>query len=123
MARAHRDDDLCLAYQPLLADPVCRPGAVSRDRVPPRCRLSRALRVTAPAAGRFRKAVEHWERALALDSNQYIWRRRIQQYGPRLDKPYPFYDWIPEARADIEARGQSPVTLAVEPAGAEFAGL
>jgi hypothetical protein len=38
-----------------------------------------------------------------------------------LDKPYPFYDWIPEARADIEARGQSPVTLAVEPAGAELA--
>lgn len=37
--------------------------------------------------GDFRKAVEHWERALALDANQYIWRRRIQQYGPRFDKP------------------------------------
>jgi len=36
--------------------------------------------------GDFRQAVEHWERALALDLNQYIWRRRIQQYGPRLDK-------------------------------------
>lgn len=69
----------------------------------------------------FRQAVEHWERALALNPNQYIWRRRIQQYGPRLDKPYPFYDWIPEARAAIDARGQSPVALTVEPAGAEFA--
>jgi hypothetical protein len=45
--------------------------------------------------GDFRKAVEHWERALALDSNQYTWRRRIQQYGPRLDKLHPYYDWIP----------------------------
>ena len=71
--------------------------------------------------GDFRLAVEHWEQALAINPNQYIWRRRIQQYGPRLDKPYPFYDWIPEARAAIVARGVSPVTLAVEPAGAEFA--
>jgi hypothetical protein len=71
--------------------------------------------------GDFRRAVERWEQALALDPNQYIWRRRIQQYGPRLDKPYPFYDWIPEARAAIVARGASPVTLAVEPGGAEFA--
>jgi hypothetical protein len=71
--------------------------------------------------GDFRQAVERWEQALALDPNQYIWRRRIQQYGPRLDKPYPFYDWIPEARAAIVARGQSPVALAVEPGGAEFA--
>ena len=44
-------------------------------------------------AGDFQKAVEQWVRALELDPNQYIFRRRIQQYGPRLDKPYPFYDW------------------------------
>ena len=30
------------------------------------------------------------KQALALDPNQYIWRRRLQQYGPRLDKPYAF---------------------------------
>ena len=42
----------------------------------------------------FRKAVEHWDQALDIDPNQYIWRRRIQQYGPRLDKPYSFYDWV-----------------------------
>jgi tetratricopeptide (TPR) repeat protein len=71
--------------------------------------------------GDFRQAVEHWERALKVNPNQYIWRRRIQQYGPRLDKPYSFYDWIPEARTAIAARGESPVVLAVEPAGAEFA--
>lgn len=69
----------------------------------------------------FQRAVEHWVRALDLDPNQYIFRRRIQQYGPRLDKPYPFYDWVPEARAAIEARGEAPVRLRVEPRGAEFA--
>jgi hypothetical protein len=56
-----------------------------------------------------------------MDPNQYVWRRRIQQYGPRLDKPYPFYDWVPLARQEIQARGQTPAPLTVEPGGAEFA--
>lgn len=69
----------------------------------------------------FAAAVEAWGKALALDPNQYIWRRRIQQYGPRLDKPYPFYDWVAQARSEIEARDETPIALAVEPAGAELA--
>ena len=69
----------------------------------------------------FGRAVEYWERALALDPNNYIWRRRIQQYGPRLNKPYPFYDWVREARAEIVSRGETPVELRVEPRGAELA--
>ena len=69
----------------------------------------------------FQKAVEHWQAALDADPNQYIWRRRIQQFGPRLMKPYPFYDWVPQARKDIEARGDTPHELIVEPSGAEFA--
>lgn len=69
----------------------------------------------------FRKAVEHWDQALDIDPNQYIWRRRIQQYGPRLDKPYSFYDWVNEARREISARGEVPSQLRVEPGGAEFA--
>lgn len=69
----------------------------------------------------FQGAVAEWGAALALDPNQYIWRRRIQQYGPRLDKPYPFYDWVHAAREDIRARGEIPVELDIEPAGAEFA--
>ncbi len=69
----------------------------------------------------FRLATEGWARALDINPNQYIWRRRIQQYGPRLDKPYPFYDWVDEARASIVARGDSPAPLIVEPAGAEIA--
>ncbi|MDH3222518.1 MAG: hypothetical protein OEO23_02290, partial [Gemmatimonadota bacterium] len=69
----------------------------------------------------FQEAVDHWSAALALDPNQYIWRRRIQQYGPRLDKPYPFYDWVVQAREEIAARGEEPLHLAVEPRGAEFA--
>ncbi len=73
------------------------------------------------APGDFAKAVEHWSRALDIDPNQYIWRRRIQQYGPRLDKPYPFYDWVVSAREEIAQRGEMPVPLRVEPGGAEFA--
>jgi hypothetical protein len=69
----------------------------------------------------FARAVEHWTRALDIDPNNYIWRRRIQQYGPRLDKPYPFYDWVDRARDEIEARGEAPVVLNVEPRGAEVA--
>jgi tetratricopeptide (TPR) repeat protein len=69
----------------------------------------------------FSRAIEEWTEALEIDPNNYIWRRRIQQYGPRLDKPYPFYDWVAEARRAIEARGESPYALAVEPRGAELA--
>lgn len=71
--------------------------------------------------GDFQRAVNHWCMALFIDPNQYIWRRRIQQYGPRLDKPYSFYDWVTQARADITARGETPVALPIEPSGAEFA--
>lgn len=72
--------------------------------------------------GDFAEAVSGWQRALDLNPNQYIWRRRIQQYGPRLDKPYPFYDWVEQARHDIVSRGETPVPLSVDPAGAELAG-
>jgi len=71
--------------------------------------------------GDFSKAIEHWADALEIDPNQYIFRRRIQQYGPRLDKPYSFYDWVNTARAEVEARGEVPSPLVVEPRGAEFA--
>ena len=37
--------------------------------------------------GDFAVAIDRWQDALAINPNQYIWRRRIQQYGPRLDKP------------------------------------
>ncbi len=71
--------------------------------------------------GDFQASVRAWQQALDLNPNQYIWRRRIQQYGPRLDKPYPFYDWVPRARREIAERGGTPVALPVEPSGAEFA--
>ncbi|HLF93499.1 MAG TPA: hypothetical protein VJB14_08550 [Planctomycetota bacterium] len=71
--------------------------------------------------GDVQKAVEHWENALGLNPNQYIWRRRIQQFGPRLDKPYDFYFWVEQARKDILARGEKPVDLVVEPMGSEIA--
>ncbi len=71
--------------------------------------------------GDFQAAVDSWGEALKLDPNQYIWRRRIEQYGPRLAKPYPFYDWVEQATADVANRGDSPVSLAVLPSGAEIA--
>jgi len=71
--------------------------------------------------GDFQRAVHFWERALSVDPNNYIWRRRIQQYGPRLAKPYSFYDWVATARRDVTERGGQPATLIVEPGGAEFA--
>ncbi len=69
----------------------------------------------------FQAAVDEWRVALGINPNQYIWRRRIQQYGPRLAKPYPFYDWVHQARKEIRARGETPLPLRVEPGGAEFA--
>lgn len=69
----------------------------------------------------FERAVEYWEKALSLNPNQYIWRRRLQQYGPRLEKPYSFFDWVISARKEIQTRGETPVPLTVEPGGAEFA--
>jgi hypothetical protein len=69
----------------------------------------------------FSDAISEWGQALDQDPNQYIWRRRIQQYGPRLDKPYSFYDWVTQARTDIKTRGETPLPLSVEPGGAEFA--
>jgi len=71
--------------------------------------------------GDFQKAVDHWTRARQIEPNQYIWRRRIEQYGPRLTKPYPFYDWVDTAAAEIKARGEKPVELRVLPTGSEIA--
>ncbi len=69
----------------------------------------------------FQTAVDHWSKALATNPNQYIWRRRLQQYGPRLNKPYPFYDWVQTAINEIKARDEQPVTLKLLPMGSEIA--
>lgn len=95
------------------------------DEAPTHFRLGVAHRKRFDSEGRqegdFANAVLHWSRALELNPNQYIWRRRIQQYGPRLEKPYSFYDWVLTAREEIKARGEEPTALSIEPAGAEFA--
>jgi hypothetical protein len=61
----------------------------------------------------FQRAIDHWRKSLSLNPGQYIWRRRIQQWGPRLDKPYPFYDWVDQARSEIQTRGEKPIALPV----------
>ena len=91
-----------------------------------RFRVGVALRLRHDSPDRrpddFARALDAWRRALAQRPDQYIWRRRIQQYGPRLDKPYPFYDWVDEARAAILQRGEEPIPLAAALTGAESAG-
>jgi len=88
-------------------------------------RLGTALRRRSDSdrrqSGDAQGAVEHWGRALAIQPNQYIWRRRLQQYGPRLDKPYNFYFWVEQAREEIRRRGLNPIELSVEPLGSEIA--
>lgn len=69
----------------------------------------------------FSKAAKLWSQALAQSPNQYIWRRRIEQYGPRLTKPYPFYDWVKKAETQIRARGEEPSKLTVALTGTEVA--
>jgi hypothetical protein len=69
----------------------------------------------------FQDAERHWAQALEIDPNRYIWRRRMQQYGPHLTTPEPFFDWIRDARADIASRGETPLALIVEPGDSEYA--
>jgi tetratricopeptide (TPR) repeat protein len=71
--------------------------------------------------GDFQAAVDLWTRARQINPNQYIWRRRIEQYGPRLTKPYPFYDWVDTATRQIKARGDRPIALKTLPTGSELA--
>ena len=68
----------------------------------------------------FAESTDAWTRALDFDPANYVWRRRLQQYGPRLAKPYAFYDWIVTARQEVGERGEFPVELAAEPERAEF---
>ena len=78
-----------------------------------RAGVARRMRFDSAAArpGDFQAAVDHWARALAANPSQYIWRRRIQQYGPRMDKPYNFYSWIEQAEREVAARGEEPIRL------------
>jgi hypothetical protein len=84
------------------------------------CLLRRYERAGA-APGDFQAAVDHWTEARSINPNQYIWRRRIEQYGPRLEKPYPFYDWVDRASREIADRGEAPMELDTLPTGSERA--
>jgi tetratricopeptide (TPR) repeat protein len=70
----------------------------------------------------FQMAVDHWTKARQINPNQYIWRRRVEQFGPRATKPYPFYDWVQTAASEIRTRGEKPIELRVLPTGSEIAG-
>lgn len=73
-------------------------------------------------ASDFQESLDRWRAALAGNPSQYIWRRRIQQWGPRLDKPYPFYDWIEEASRQLRERGEEPFAVRVPLTTSEMSG-
>ncbi|MED6335126.1 MAG: hypothetical protein VYE81_06960 [Planctomycetota bacterium] len=83
--------------------------------------VARRLRLDSPVgrAGDFGSAVEAWSAALRSGPHQYVWRRRLQQFGPRLDKPYNFYGWIEGARAELRERGEEPVAVSTRLCGSE----
>lgn len=112
-----RLDEAIQLYEKAIANAQANGSLYFRLGVAYRMRYDSEYRQSAD----FRLAVDNWAQALDINPNQYIWRRRIQQYGPRLDKPYPFYDWVHTARDVIRKRGETPVKLVVEPSGAEFA--
>jgi hypothetical protein len=115
------DDDIARAADDvvdgLMLDEGVRPADVFRGGVALR------LRHDSPARqdGDFQDALPLWSDALREEPGQYIWRRRLQQYGPRLDKPYPFYDWVATATAEVRARGEEPVAVRAPLSGAETA--
>ncbi|MFV1966162.1 MAG: hypothetical protein ACC628_12125, partial [Pirellulaceae bacterium] len=111
MDEAIRVYEKCAQLAPKDATILFRLGVVHRMRYDSEARRG----------GDFQAAIDYWGEALRRNPNQYIYRRRIQQYGPRLTKPYPFYDWIKQARSEIAERGEVPVRLLVEPSGAEIA--
>jgi tetratricopeptide (TPR) repeat protein len=113
-----RIDDAIAAYSHALQFDPSDKNALFRLGVAHRLRHESVGR----RPGDFQATIDAWGRALELDPNQYIWRRRIEQYGPRLAKPYAFYDWVAQAKADISRRGEVPIPLVVEPYGSELAG-
>jgi tetratricopeptide (TPR) repeat protein len=115
---AEQSDPAIDAYTRALALGPADKNALFRLGVAHRMRHESARR----RPGDFQAAIDAWGRALELDPNRYIWRRRIEQYGPRLAKPYAFYDWVAQARAEIAGRGETPIPLTLEPYGSELAG-
>lgn len=71
--------------------------------------------------GDLQRALQYWAAAVRYNPNQAVWHSRLQQYGAKTDKPHSFYAWVATAREEIAARGETPVSLGVEPGGAELA--
>lgn len=75
----------------------------------------------ASVAGDFRSAMQMWTRAVELDPQNSIWRARLEQFGPRVNQPFPFYDWVPVATRAIRARHEEPLPLSASFTNAELA--
>ena len=115
-----RDEDFSPIYDQVRGD-AGRSAALLFRRGVTALRLRDSVRGERRQGEDLATAIAHLEQALDVDPNHYIYRRRIQQYGPRLKKPYPFYNWVAEAQAAIRARGEFPIELRVPLTGSEIA--
>lgn len=114
---AERDEAVALLGQLAAQSP-------DDPRIDFRLGVAHRLRFDAPGQGRaedLARSLASWESAAAARPRQYIWQRRVQQYGPRMMKPYEFYHWVARARREIEARGETPLSLAARLSEAELA--
>ncbi|MEL6712599.1 MAG: hypothetical protein AAFP86_02430 [Planctomycetota bacterium] len=77
-----------------------------------RFRYGVALRMRAATprarADDFQRALDAWRAALAARPERLVWRRRIQRFGPLLDRPDSFYGW---ARPAVHAGARLVVPL------------
>lgn len=71
--------------------------------------------------GDLQQALDLWRCALEREPGRILWRRRLEQYGPRVEKPFSFYGWVDVARRKIMGRGGGTLELAVEPTETEKA--
>ena len=71
--------------------------------------------------GDFQAAIDAWRRAAKLQPRNAVFRRRVQQYGPQMDRPFAFYDWVEAARQAVVGQKQTPIVLSAEPTPAECA--
>jgi len=107
IAKYHHSEEILVKHDAeLLGALYFRLGVAYRMRFD---KLPREARTDAD----FDRAIEYWSKAVERTPNQYIWRRRIQQYGPRQAKPYPFYDWVETAEKELLQRGEKPIELPV----------
>lgn len=78
--------------------------------------------------GDFQAAIDAWQKAAKLRPRNAVFRRRVQQYGPQVDRRFAFYGWVEAAQQALASTSRDrkgaetiPVALSPEPTPAECA--